>query len=173
VKTNPPKVGQNGIKNMQTILDAARLCGVRIALENTDQNFEHFTYLMDNIPDLGFCYDCGHHYLYTPNEDLVGRYGNRMIAVHIHDNLRNWGGVREGFSRDIHVLPLSGTIDFAKVVADITRAKYKGVWVIECYQSAIWANIKLYSKATLAEFLREAMARFEKLKRMVKVTKAR
>lgn len=32
--------------------------------------------------NVGYCYDSCHHINYAPDEDLLGMYGNRLMAIH-------------------------------------------------------------------------------------------
>ena len=156
---------------MRDILKTAEKYKVRIALENVAQIQNHLYYLLDNIdsPWLGFCYDCGHHYLYTPKVDFATVYGNRLFAVHIHDNFMNWSR-RGDSSVDIHILPGDGNIDFEKVISDIERTSYDGPVLLELHNKAsksyaeqISIYQKLYDTITDAEFLAEAHKRGEEL----------
>jgi len=128
---------------MNQLLKKAKKSNVKIAIENVD-GFSHanFEYLLDNIDDenLGFCFDSGHWFAYTPTEDLLGKYGSRLSAVHLHDNNgsvfpepQNW----DEYCRlhDMHLLPFDGKIDFSHVAQEIAKSNYHGPVVIESRQS--------------------------------------
>ena len=161
-----------GLDSMHEILKTAEKCGVRVALENTAQIQNHLYYLLDNIdsPYLGFCYDCGHHNLYTPKVDYASVYGDRFFCVHIHDNYIDWKR-RGDSSVDLHLLPGDGKIDFEKVINDISRTAYDGPVLLEVHrkESTSYATQtkhiyqRLYGNMTNAEYLAEAHKRGEEL----------
>jgi sugar phosphate isomerase/epimerase len=158
----PPN--KNALVAMQKILTTAERCGVKIAIENTDGlNIKHFFYILDNLksPGLGFCYDCGHHYLYTPKVDLMKKYGSRCITMHLHDNLRDWK-VGLDWTRDLHVLPFDGNIDFNKVACDISKCPNDMVLMLECYHSTV-GTPKPYADITIDDFIKKAYGHAERL----------
>jgi len=157
---------EHGLESMKTILKAAEQCGVKIAVENTDLNTSHLTYLLDNIhsPYLGFCYDCGHHYLYTPKMNWIKKYADRCLAVHLHDNVCDWT-IGKDWTRDLHAIPFSGKINFEKVVKDIVASSYKGVFMLEVYRVS-YGDPKFHANLTPTEFLKEAQKYGKKLVQM-------
>jgi sugar phosphate isomerase/epimerase len=74
-----------------------------IALENLRKP-EYLDFLFDNIKSdkLKFCYDSGHNNCFTPEIDCLGKYGDKLIALHLHDN--------DG-TCDQHLLPFNGTME--------------------------------------------------------------
>ena len=100
------KPNKHGIVNMTKVLKVAEKLGVVIALENTDNySQKHMNYLFRKIksPNLKFCYDVGHHHIYNRKVDLLKKFGHRLVALHLHDNDK---------SKDQHLLPFDGTIDW-------------------------------------------------------------
>ena len=96
----------------------ARFLGIRIALENSgkkgirflDQLFSEFP------PDyLGLCYDTGHGNMNGNALDILDRYRDRLIAVHIHDN--------DGRD-DLHKLPFTGTVDWDRFMNILSNSVY-------------------------------------------------
>ena len=37
-------------------------------------------------PRAGFYYDSGHHNCWAADDDLLSRYGSRLMILHLHDN---------------------------------------------------------------------------------------
>ena len=154
-----PKPTPQALTLMREIVDAAGRHGVKIALENTDAaNLEHFNYVLDNIksPWLGFCYDSGHHMLFTPDTDLLGKYGDRCIAVHFHSNMMlnhitSW-------QDDSHMLPYDGKVDFNRIIKSIKNSGYKGCTMLEVRQRA-----PIYQDMNHKQFLKEAFTRGKKI----------
>lgn len=69
------------------IVERAEQRGVNLALENL-WNLTNLKYVLEKVdsPQVGFCYDVSHHYRYYPEHDLLSAYGDRLKAVHLHDN---------------------------------------------------------------------------------------
>lgn len=161
----PSKVALDAMKE---ILKVAEECKVKIALENVDRpNFEHFLYLLDNIksPWLGLCYDAGHHQLYCPGFDILEKYGDRILAVHLHDNLMDWEFGYD-YTRDLHRLPFDGKIDYNGVCNKLAKTPYKDVVMLEIHKGSCGAP-RIYDDMDALNFLKEAKKRAEKLSNMI------
>lgn len=91
---------------------------VRVSLENltdsTPRGF--FDALFDCYPGdvLGFCFDSGHANM-SKDDDMVERYADRLIALHLHDN--------DG-SGDQHLVPGHGTVNWPYIVATLKHIGY-------------------------------------------------
>ena len=141
--------------------------GVNIAIENLDfPSFWQFEFIMKNIqaPALGFCYDVGHHQLLFPEINLLEKYGDRLMALHIHDNYMDY---KEGicWKRDLHLLPFDGKINFDKIIKDLAKCGYKGTVMLEVHKQK--RESLLYSEMSDLRFLAEAKKRAEKLALML------
>ena len=105
---------------MPAIVEKARECGVRIALENTwDDRPEVLRHLKELLPgwsDVGFCLDAGHVNVYSqlPVRRWWRSLGDEVAAVHLHDN--------DGLSDD-HLPPGRGTADFGTLVRFLSEAR--------------------------------------------------
>lgn len=115
-------------------LTTARKYGVGICLENdfgylADQkrlmycaDVAELIQLVDAVADpeyMGICYDFGHANL-TPNpqhRQNINRIGSRLKALHVQDN--------HG-SRDEHLLPFHGNIDWAACMSGLAEIGYRG-----------------------------------------------
>lgn len=159
---------EQGLKSFARILKVAKKYKVRIAIENVDcYSIKHVYYLLDNIKDksVGFCYDVGHHHLYNPRVDLLKKYGDRLFAVHLHDNLMDWYAGYD-YTRDLHLLPFDGKINFDKVCKKLKAISYNGIIMLEVHKKAC-GNPQMYETSDNLEFLKEAYKRAEKLRQMV------
>jgi len=159
------KPNQDGLNNFKKIFDVAESFGISIALENTDKySMKHLEYLMKNIKskNLGFCYDVGHHNLYCPKTNLLKKFGNRLLALHLHDN---YGGWHDGydFTKDSHLLPFDGKIDFENICKKIAKTNYEDVIMLEIHKTAL-STPDIYKKMDNLDYLKEAKERAEKLK---------
>ena len=153
-----------GIESMQKILEVATANNICVAIENVDNlNTQHLYYLLDNIisPYLGYCYDCGHNELYNENINFMKKYGGRCFAIHIHDNLKDWQ-LGMDWTRDLHLLPFDGKIDFEKIMKNIANSSYNGVLMLELQKETI-ANPEKYRNFSVQAYLEEAYKRGEKL----------
>lgn len=158
------------------ILPFAKECGVKIATENmwnwSDEKNEalpaacsdpaSFNAHLDAVNDPYFvaCLDIGHaemRGLNTNAEQMVLALGDRLQALHIHDN-DQW--------HDSHQIPFSMNIDFDAIVKALKKIDYKGYFTLEA--SAYLENPKFNAanvmKGTqdLADSARKLADMFEK-----------
>ena len=73
---------------------------------------------------LGLCYDTGHANMVWREQapEVIGRYGDRLYAVHIHDN---------NGAMDSHWIPGDGSIQWEKVMGTIAKSAYEGPLLLE------------------------------------------
>lgn len=153
---------------MKKILKVAKENNVKIALENLDApNFEHFTFLLDNIDSkwLGLCYDAGHHQLYRPDFDILGKYGDRILAVHLHDNLMDWEYGYD-YTRDLHMLPFDGKIDYEEICKKLAKTNYDNVIMLELHRLSCGKPRK-YDNMPVDKYLSLASERAYKIAEMI------
>ncbi|RKY58342.1 MAG: hypothetical protein DRP95_06055 [Candidatus Latescibacterota bacterium] len=103
--------------------------GAVLALENEPlghlgDSEEELSHLLDPFPPevLGLCWDTGHAHIAGEGEKLLRKLGDRLVTVHIHDN--------DG-TKDEHLLPGYGTIDWASYMAELDRCGYEGPLMFE------------------------------------------
>lgn len=136
-----------GMDRLKRIVQKAEKLEVNVALENL-WNLNNLSYVLQHIdsPRIGFCYDCAHHYRYYPDTSLLSTYGNRLMALHLHDN---YGDMP-------HCLPFDGTIDWVKAMKNIAETGYTGPTAIEVMN---WK----YQNLSAEEFLHQAYQRAKRL----------
>ena len=119
----PLSEGGPGLERLKRILDAAEACSVDIAMENQG-NPEYIDHVFSNISSdrLRFCFDSGHERFYSPQRDLLAEYGNRLAALHLHDN--------DG-TDDAHMLPFTGNVDWTRLKTRLTECDYHGAIALE------------------------------------------
>lgn len=164
----PLEPSEIGLYNFNKILEEAKKNNVKIALENLDCfSIKHLYYLLDNIEDenLGFCYDVGHHHLYNPEVDLLKMYGNRLLAVYLHDNLMDWH-MGYDYTRDLHLLPFDGKINFDEVCKKLNKINYNGVVMLELHKKAC-GKPQLYKNIDNLKYLQDAKMRAIKLSNLI------
>ena len=101
--------------NYDELVALGHKCGVKIAFENTEGS-EYLGALMERYkddPNVGFCWDSGHEMCYNHSEDMLGKYGDRLIMIHLNDNLGISRYDGETFwTDDLHLLPYDGIADW-------------------------------------------------------------
>lgn len=109
------KYSEVGKKRLLRLLDIAKEYNMPLAIENLD-NEELFIEVFKNIEHdyMQFCYDAGHQNCFTPNFDVLNMYGNKLVTVHLHDNMGK---------KDEHTLNLYGNIDWEKIAKDLSKFK--------------------------------------------------
>lgn len=112
-----------GLDRFKKIVDTAERRGVNIAIENQG-NPEYIEYVMRNINSdrLKFCYDSGHEKYYSPELDLISMYGDKLAALHLHDN---------NGDEDSHALPYTGKIDWDNISLRLKKVNYTGAIALE------------------------------------------
>lgn len=113
-------------KNFDQLVAQAKEKQVQIAFENTEGE-EYLFALMEhyqNDDTVGFCWDSGHELCYNHSQDLLAKYGDRLIMTHLNDNL--------GISRfdgntfwtdDLHLLPYDGIADWDDNILRLKKSR--------------------------------------------------
>ncbi len=141
IHPNNHKSAQENAKMYFELLPFAKQCGVKIATENmwswdSENNrasfaacatSEDFNAHLNAVDDDFFvaCLDIGHAEMMgddTSAEGMIKALGNKLQALHIHDNDR-W--------HDSHQIPFSMDIDFNAVVKALKDIDYKGYFTLE------------------------------------------
>lgn len=146
--SDPYPINQLGRNRLERIIHKAEDKAVQIAFENLD-NIANLDMVLNLFPSkyVGYCYDSCHHQNYAPNLDLLHRYGNRFMALHLHDN---------GGKRNQHQLPFDGNLDWADIMNRISITGYQGATTLEPMN---WE----YEDLSIQEFLDCAYQKAKKL----------
>lgn len=112
-----------GKERLSIIISEAEKYDIQIAFENLC-NIQNLAFVLSSFQsvNVGFCYDSCHHVNHSPNSDLMAQYGNRLMAVHFHDN---------GGKHNQHQLPFDGNINWTIVMKKISLSGYKGATTLE------------------------------------------
>lgn len=112
-----------GLERLQPVVEAAERYGVTLAFENLQQII-HLEAVLNafSSPYVGFCYDSGHHHCCFPNLPLLEKYGNRLAALHLHDN--------HG-TADQHKLPFDGMLNWREFAEKLVATGYTGDLTLE------------------------------------------
>ena len=148
-----PPITESGERRFAKLFDYAKINGIIVAVEN--QRFlENFSYFVDKY-DVGFCWDCGHEYGFSKGIRFMEMYGDRCVALHIHDN-------RCGDNTDDHYIPFDGNIDFNVIAKTIASKKYKGTLMLE-----VGKKNSIYDNMSEEEYICRASVAANKLSDMV------
>jgi len=127
----PPALNDIGLNRIKIIAEKAEHEGINIALENLRHNIPHLQYILSNVQSkrIGFCYDSrydsNNQNLPIPNVDLLSKYRNRLMALHLHDN----NGSTIPYLT--HLLPFDGTINWFNTMKKISELHYHGATALE------------------------------------------
>ena len=106
-----------GLNRLLRIVDVCKKVNVPIAVENLDGNFELLKHVFDTFSSdyVKFCFDSGHQNCFEPDIDYLSMYGDRLICVHLHDNMGD---------SDSHTLNKYGNIDWNKIASQLSKTNY-------------------------------------------------
>lgn len=109
------------VASLAEVEPECRRAGVRIGVENMASLNGPYAYYLDPLFErfdadfLGFCFDSGHANM-AGTPDLIDRYADRLIALHLHDNHGE---------KDEHALPGDGTVAWPPIVETLRRIGYR------------------------------------------------
>ena len=120
------------------LVEYAEANGMRVAFENLFQDpnmfretrfcahVDELCELVDkyNSKNVGICWDSGHGYMQYGAKHLeaLKEAGSRIICTHLHDNY---------YSRDLHVFPFLGEIDWKEFIHALRGTGYEGNFTYE------------------------------------------
>jgi len=112
-----------GLERLKPVVEAAEQYRVTLAFENLQQ-IVHLETVLDTFssPYVGFCYDSGHHNCCFKDLPLLNKYGDRLVALHLHDN---------DSTADQHKLPFDGNINWKSFTQAIRKIGYRGSLTLE------------------------------------------
>ena len=116
-------INNTGLERLRKIVAEAEDKEIQIAFENL-RNISNLTLVLNLFCSkyVGYCYDSCHHKNYIADKNLLDQFGNRLMALHLHDN---------GGKRNQHQLPFDGNIDWTEVMNNISLTNYKGATSLE------------------------------------------
>ncbi len=144
-----------GMERLKRILKVCERLNVPLALENLSSNQKTLEDIFKNIQNdyLKFCWDVGHNHGFTPEIDFAEIYKDKLVAVHLHDNLganvpddkyNEIGynvlypaGEGRTYNPDMHTLNKYGNIDWKEVAKKLSNVKQEinlDYEVLMCYR---------------------------------------
>jgi sugar phosphate isomerase/epimerase len=139
-----PRINDVGFDRFKRLVDYADKNGVKIAFEN-QRVLSNIAYLFEQLENTGFCWDVGHEEAFAHGRRYMPLFGDRIAAVHIHDNMKIHNG-------DIHILPYDGKIDFEYVASEIAARGYDKAVMLE----VMTANSNLYNNVSPEDYYKKA-----------------
>jgi len=114
-------------RSVEAIASYARPLGVRVALEvipNALSTADALVALVEDLdlPNVGVCLDFGHAHIMGDVVDAIETLSGLLIATHVHDN--------HG-TRDEHLPPFDGTIDWPGALMALQKVGYDGPMMLE------------------------------------------
>ncbi|MBQ7321546.1 MAG: sugar phosphate isomerase/epimerase [Clostridia bacterium] len=156
-----------GITRFRRLVEAGEKNGVKIAFENTE-GIEYLQAIMDHLgasDHCCFCWDTGHEQCYNYGEDMMARFGNKLIATHLNDNFGMADRNKMTWLDDSHVLPFDGINDWKSIIDRMDKAGYNGIYTMELTRNAKpnKNTHDAYAAWSLDEFLAEALNRMHRM----------
>ena len=150
--------------NFDESVSFAEKHNIKIAFENTEGE-EYLFALMEHFEGnstVGFCWDSGHELCYNHSQDLLAKYGDRLLITHLNDNL--------GISRfdgttfwtdDLHLLPFDGIADWDDTIIRLKKAKHMPIlnFELSLVSKPERHENDVYSQMTLEQYFTEAYKR--------------
>lgn len=136
IDTSP--CNEKGLERIKRIAEAAGRANVRVAVENL-RLISYLDYIFSHVhsDNIGFCYDSGHHNYMSPERDLLSDFGDKLIALHLNDNMGD---------DDSHMLPYDGTADWDEIIDKIASTGYDSTISLEVQQERhiMYSDIEPY-----------------------------
>ena len=157
-----PAVNDLGLARYDELVLYARKRGVKLIFENLRAvgNLACLVDRYEKIPEVVFCYDCGHEHCYTKTVRWLDIFTDRVFCTHIHDNPgRPMDDKVNDF--DWHMLPFDGSCDYDRMMQDLDRYEYRGRLTLEVTQYK-----PEYENWSAEEFLKVCYERIEKISKM-------
>ena len=132
---------QIGLDRIKRVLKVCEKLNVPLALENLSNNGKVLEQIFKNVQSdyLKFCWDVGHNNAFTPDIDFASIYKDKLIALHLHDNLgayvddetykelgyKNIYPEGEGrtYNPDMHTLNKYGNINWKEVAKRLAKVE--------------------------------------------------
>ena len=159
---NAPGVNDLGLQRFDELVIYARDRGVTLAFENLRLlgNLACLVDRYEKMPNVRFCFDCGHEHCYTKTVSIMDVFTNRVCCTHIHDNVgRPFEDKVNDF--DQHLLPFEGTYDYEKMMRKLDEYGYSGSLMLE-----VSRNRDEYKQMSHEEFLATCYERILKISEM-------
>ena len=149
-----PPVTELGLDRVKRLAEHAEKQGINLAFENLNTS-DHLDCIFQSVDSsrVGFCYDSGHENCSRPGTDYLSQYGDRLFAVHLHDNFGD---------DDTHLLPYDGTVNWNNLKKRLAGCRELDYMTFEvCFNPNHEKSI-LYKDMSADDFLALAYKRAER-----------
>lgn len=155
---NAPTPCDIGFERFDRLVGHASKKEVILAMENQRKigNLGVLLEKYNDNPYVGFCYDIGHEYCFTPGREYMNMFGSMLVCTHIHDNFAI-------YNKDQHMIPFDGKIDYVKFAEQLNKYGYKGPLTLEILRS----KTKYYDDMTPEQYVNTAFERAVRLRNIV------
>ena len=156
-----------GITRFRRLVEAGEKNGVKIGFENTE-GIEYLQAVMDHLGDSPyccFCWDTGHEQCYNYGEDMMARFGNKLIATHLNDNFGMADRNKMTWLDDSHVMPFDGINDWKSIIDRMDKAGYDGIYTMELTRNSKpnKNTHDIYAHMNVEQFMAEALDRMHRM----------
>ena len=158
-----PEINECGIERFEALFRYAEDKGVTVALEN-QRYLENLSFFMERYPSVRFCWDNGHEYGFTKGIRFMELFGDRLSALHIHDN-------RCGDDTDDHLLPFDGGVPFDAVAKSIADSGYEGTLMLEVGKLVCVDGKRVYESLNDEQYVERAVTAAKRLVHMIEAHK--
>ena len=158
----PPRINDVGASRFERLVKYADEHKVTIAFEN-QRMLGNLAFVLEEFETAGFCWDVGHETAFAGGKEFMPLFGDRIVALHLHDNHCEHNG-------DEHLIPFDGIIDMDKAARRLAEAGYDKAIMLELVRK----NSHHYDEtdaetyfARAAEAAREFASRVELYKKKI------
>ena len=115
-------------RSVQDLVALAAKVQVRVAIEVIPNPLSSAAHLSDMIEDdldgldVGVCLDYGHAHLMGDLGEAIETLSGHLVTTHVHDN---------GGTRDDHLVPFAGSIDWDAAMMSTQKIGYDGIFMLE------------------------------------------
>lgn len=154
-----PAISDIGNSRFARLIEKAREKNVTLAFEN--QRFvANLASVLEQHSDVGFCWDVGHEGCFTKGIHFMNLFGNRLTAVHLHDN-------HHLPDEDEHLIPFDGVSDYEFIAKTLAHYNFSGTVMLELFRT----ESDKYKSVTADEYYSRAGAAAKKIARMIEDNK--
>lgn len=147
-------INPKGIDRIKELVDFAKCYKVKLAFENLrKEGLEYLYKVLDTFNDeyVGLCYDYGHDHCFNKEHEfeVLRKYGNRLLALHLHGNDGLW---------DYHRRLRDGNGDLKELKKELDKVHVTCPYSLEVIQ-----NVPANTYEELMEYIKTMKEDLEKL----------
>lgn len=120
---------ENYVDSLNHLVKIAKNYKITLMLENGEEKFEYYKYVLDSVPHVRVHFDIGHAFIsggMINIKKFISYFNGRIAHIHIHDNHGK---------QDEHLALRRGKINWKQVVYLLKKAKYDKTITLEVFTS--------------------------------------